>query len=399
MPKNLSFLLFPFALVFYEIATYLSNDMYLPALPKIAAEFTVSQQYVQYSLTSWFFGAASTQLLLSPLCKKFGKRKIFMFGIILFIVTSLLCALSQNIDQLILVRFFQGSTVCYIGVIGYALIHERYAGKQAVKITSAMNAVAIIGPGVGPFLGSVFVTYANWQMIFVLLAAWGLVAYIFIFYTMPASKLLRSKKIYIKPIIMDYMEIFKNKEFLKITFCYSLLFACFLIWIIESPFILINGYKLTEMEYGYVQVFIFTASIIASLTNRVIIDLWPIRRIIKGLFISLAILYSIYMLQAYYYDNLTTLIINIFAIFYVNALAMAPLNRLAIEATDKSLTDTTAIISIIQSAIISLTSYILALITSKGFSVISMMGAIYLLIAVIIYNFIEKELEFKTEKL
>lgn len=60
--KSTGMLLFPWLLAWYEIATYLSNDAYLPALPHIARSLIASHHLVQLTLTTWFMGSASRKL-------------------------------------------------------------------------------------------------------------------------------------------------------------------------------------------------------------------------------------------------------------------------------------------------------------------------------------------------
>src|SRR3989338_1001265 len=84
--KN-NFLLLTLLLAAFEAITYLSTDMYLPALPIIQTEFHLTHAQVQLTLTWWFIGASMLQLILGPLADKWGRRPILFFGsLLLFVV-------------------------------------------------------------------------------------------------------------------------------------------------------------------------------------------------------------------------------------------------------------------------------------------------------------------------
>ncbi len=147
--------LFPILIVCAEMAVYLSNDMYLPALPFIARELNTTSQAVQATLTAWFFGAMTLQLIIGPVSDRIGRRPIIISGMVLFTISTLLCATAMNIDWLIFGRFIQGMTVCFIVVAGYASIHESYSQAEAIQLLALMGAspclhFILIVPGVLP---------------------------------------------------------------------------------------------------------------------------------------------------------------------------------------------------------------------------------------------------------
>ena len=126
--------LYPMLLVFFELGAYLSNDIYLPALPQISLDFETTNALAQMTLTSWFLGSASLFLILGPLSDRIGRRPIILGGICLFALSTLLCALSTSIEMLIFARFVQGMSICSIGLAGYATIHEFRRSKNGYSI-------------------------------------------------------------------------------------------------------------------------------------------------------------------------------------------------------------------------------------------------------------------------
>src|ERR1044072_4219633 len=86
----------------------LTIDMYLPALPKIADELSVSSSIVQLTLTGTLAGLALGQIVIGPLSDSLGRRRPLMAGIVLHMMASVLCLLAPDIITLGIARGLQG---------------------------------------------------------------------------------------------------------------------------------------------------------------------------------------------------------------------------------------------------------------------------------------------------
>ena len=93
----------------------LSIDMYLPALPQMAQDFGVSTQMVANTLPAYFLGLALGQLVYGPLSDRIGRKTPLYFGLILYIVASMLCIFATNEWSLIAARILQAVGGC-VGV-------------------------------------------------------------------------------------------------------------------------------------------------------------------------------------------------------------------------------------------------------------------------------------------
>ncbi|HEY2566745.1 MAG TPA: MFS transporter, partial [Candidatus Aquirickettsiella sp.] len=132
-------LLFPLSLILYELPLYLSNNLFLPALPEVTKSFHVTNATAQLSIAFWFLGASAFQVILGPLSDHYGRKKILLSGEALFLCVTLLCSLTHSILWFLVGRFFQGCVVSTILIAGYATIHEFMETEQAVKTISWMG--------------------------------------------------------------------------------------------------------------------------------------------------------------------------------------------------------------------------------------------------------------------
>src|SRR5690349_18894806 len=84
-----------------------SIDMYLPGFPAIAQDLKTTTAEVALSLSSFFVGISAGQLLYGPLLDRYGRKKPLYFGLVVYILCSVACALATSIDSLVLLRFVQ----------------------------------------------------------------------------------------------------------------------------------------------------------------------------------------------------------------------------------------------------------------------------------------------------
>lgn len=162
-------LFFPLSLTLYELPLYLSNTLFLPALPEITKSFQITNATAQLSVAFWFLGALFFQIILGPLYDHYSRRKILLNGGIFFVFVTLICSFTHSITWFLLSRFFQGYVASTVLITGYAEIHEIFGREQAVKTTSWMGRITILAPALGPIVGGMLLKWSSWRGLFILL--------------------------------------------------------------------------------------------------------------------------------------------------------------------------------------------------------------------------------------
>ncbi len=205
-------LLFPLSLILYELPLYLSNNLFLPALPEITKSFHITNATTQLSIAFWFLGASAFQVILGPLSDHYGRKKILLSGGILFICVTLLCSFTHSINWFLAGRFFQGVVVSTILIAGYATIHEFMEREQAVKTISWMGSITILAPALGPLLGGVLLQWINWRELFIGLAGFTVLSLYVLYRFMPQDQV---KPVKLNLIILFLISRFSRLEYLK----------------------------------------------------------------------------------------------------------------------------------------------------------------------------------------
>jgi Bcr/CflA subfamily drug resistance transporter len=329
--------IFPFILIFYVIITYLSNDLYLPALMDLIQDFNSTPALVQLTLTTWFLGSASTQLIMGPLSDHFGRRPILLSGALFFIIATIICAVTHSMTILLMARFIQGSAVCSLIVAGYATVHELYDTQKAIQVLALMGSVGILAPAFGPLLGSFILQIASWRYLFWILAVGAVVALLLLLKWMPESNPKEKRSpFFLKQVFFSYYRIVKNKNFMLATLVLCLIYGGLIAWLTMGPLLVTEVYHYSAVSFGLFQALIFTAFIAGNLLVKYFMQIISIHKII---FISLVLtlISSIlsFLLCYFYSQQLIFLIIALMIFAFGAALQYGILQRVAIEASQE----------------------------------------------------------------
>lgn len=342
-------------LVLYEFLTYIANDMIMPGMIDVVKSFNAPESTVATSLTVYILGGASLQLILGPLSDSYGRRPLMLLGACLFFVFTLLIACSNSMNQFLTARFFQGTGLCFIGVIGYATIQEIFEEMDAIRLIAIMANAAILAPLLGPLLGAIIIHYTSWRFIFIMIAFGALLAFwgLWRFMPEPIGQLKKNGQL-VPKASFSAKAIFKNYKALctNITFCFSALAAGIIgipciAWIALAPVIMIAEAKLTVIQYGLWQLPIFGATILGNWFLHRLTYKYEIKKIIYLGCIILSVGIILTALLPYLYGNnyqylLPGIIIYFFALSVINA----PLNRFCLFITSISRGTTSALLSL-----------------------------------------------------
>lgn len=276
-----------FFLVIISAFPPLTIDLYLPALPQIVEVFNTDQSMVNLTLSSYFVTYAVGLLFWGPLSEKFGRKPILLIGIASYMVASVLCAMTNSIEQLIGARIFQAFAGSAITVIATAIVKDLYDGREREKIMATIMSLVIIAPMVAPVFGAFLLKIASWRMMFVTLAIFGAFASVL---ALCYRETLESK--YQGSIFRSWGRlavVMKNRSFIKLLVIFSITPMALMGFLAAGSYIYINDFGLTEQQFSYAFAFnalcaSFGPTLYMKLSYRV-----SVQKVISGCFTLLAI--------------------------------------------------------------------------------------------------------------
>lgn len=231
----------------------LSIDMYLPALPQMAADFSVSTQMLANTLPAYFLGLALGQLLYGPISDRIGRKKPLYFGLSLYSIACLLCVFSSNEWILIFARILQALGGCVGVVIARAAIRDRLDMQGSAQAFSSMMIVMGLAPIIAPVFGAWILKFFTWHAIFVILAGVGLGSFICVhFFFQETLAVERRLKLSPKQILMLYSTIVKDPSFRWPMLAGCLTGAALFSYISSASSVFMDQYGLDQQTFAYI---------------------------------------------------------------------------------------------------------------------------------------------------
>lgn len=138
------------------------------ALPTMARELGSNPIEMNLAITSYLISTAVFVPISGWAADRYGARKVFIAAIVLFSLSSLTCALSQTLTQLVISRIVQGLGGAMMVPVGRIILLRSIPKHELIKAMALLSMPALIGPMAGPPLGGFLVTYASWHWIFLI---------------------------------------------------------------------------------------------------------------------------------------------------------------------------------------------------------------------------------------
>ena len=145
----------------------LTIDAMLPALGAMKNSLgVVEDNDIQLVISMIFLGMSFGMMLYGPLSDAWGRKKALYLGISIYILGNIISLLAQDLEIMLLGRFFQGFGAASCRVVSVAMVRDRFSGVEMGKVMSLIMVFFIIVPALAPVLGQLVMYLFNWQAIF-----------------------------------------------------------------------------------------------------------------------------------------------------------------------------------------------------------------------------------------
>lgn len=228
------------------------TDLYLPALPAITTDLSTDPATVQLSLTSSFLGLAIGQVFIGPLSDAYGRKSSLYASLALFVAASVGCAMAQNVWFLILMRLLQGIAGAGGVVLSRAMACDMFSGHNLTKFMSLLMTINSLAPIFGPIVGSIIVSFADWHLLFFLLAIWGAVLIAGCLFKVPETLPKEKRESRLGAAIVDMLKQLVNLKFLLLVLSMSFIMGGFFSYLAASPFVFQVIYGFSAVGYSLV---------------------------------------------------------------------------------------------------------------------------------------------------
>jgi EmrB/QacA subfamily drug resistance transporter len=137
------------------------------AIPNIRADLGASASQLQWVIDIYTLALASLLLLSGATADRFGRRRTFQIGLIVFALGSLLCSLSPNIETLILARMLQAIGGSMLNPVAMSIITQVFTGRvERARAIGVWGGVVGISMALGPMVGGLLIELVDWRAVF-----------------------------------------------------------------------------------------------------------------------------------------------------------------------------------------------------------------------------------------
>ena len=251
----------------------LAIDSMLPALPQIGADLgVVSDNSRQWVITAYLLGFGGAQIIYGPLADRFGRKRVLLAGVAIYVLFSLLAALAPSFETLIMARVGQGLGSAATRVLAVSIVRDRYSGRTMARVMSLSFLVFLGVPIIAPTLGQLILLVAPWRTIFDALGLIGVGLMLWTLFRLPETLHPKDRlPIQTRRIALAFREALTNRQSIGYTLAMTAITGALFGFINSSQQIFFDVFKAPAL---FTTVFALIAGgiAVASIVNATLVE-------------------------------------------------------------------------------------------------------------------------------
>jgi len=227
-----------------------SIDTYIPAFSGIARSIGATPVEMQQTLSAYLFGFAFMNLFHGALSDSFGRRPVVLWGLAVFTLASLGCALSQTIGQLVLFRALQGLSTGAGIVVSRAVIRDMFPPAEAQKVMAQVTIYFGVAPAIAPIVGGFLFVHAGWHSIFWFLVGVGVVLFVANWKLLPETlHPTHRQPFHARHLMRGYWDLCSDPRFLLLALASGVPFNGMFLYVLSAPAFLGDHLQLAPTQF------------------------------------------------------------------------------------------------------------------------------------------------------
>lgn len=227
-------------------------DAYLPSLPVMADALHASDAQLQLTLTLYMVGYAVSMLICGPLCDRIGRRPVLIWGTLLYLFATVVCAMANNAETIIAARMFQALGGCSGTVVGRVIVRDRFDRATQASMLSRISMGMALSPIIAPLLGSLIDAALGWRWVFIGLGLLATVSLALISCLLPETRAAVRNGANTEGTWSVYRRLLSDSYFLRYALAISFVYCTYFPFIAESSVLLQRTMRLSETGYALV---------------------------------------------------------------------------------------------------------------------------------------------------
>jgi MFS transporter, DHA1 family, multidrug resistance protein len=251
----------------------LATNIILPAFPHMASALNTTVKDLSATLASFFAAFALGQLFVGPLSDRFGRKWLVVSGLIVFVAGSMVCALANDLPQLIVGRIAQAVGVCATSVLSRAIARDLFEGVALTRALSLMMVAMAASPGFSPMLGGALSSFFGWRSTFAMLVLLAILLGLAYWSQLGETHATAKRApLSIYTVLSTYGQLLIDRKFIAPALAVSLVIGSLYMFFAMAPAILMTGFGFTPMGlstfFASTVVVVFSAGFLAPRLAR-----------------------------------------------------------------------------------------------------------------------------------
>jgi len=225
-------------------------NIFVPSMPGLVEFFNTSPAMVQLTLSLYLAATSLAQLLIGPISDSWGRRPVFLAGMVLFIIGSLMCRMAPDIEILIVARVVQGIGAAAGFVLVRSIIGDLYGQAKSASMIGYVTMGTVLFPMIGPAIGGYLDGAAGWRSSFDFVTGLGIVLFATAFFGLGETIRERQPDFGIRHTLSSFRTLALDAPFRSYTLTSSFSACVFYSFVGGGPFVASQVLHLSASAYG-----------------------------------------------------------------------------------------------------------------------------------------------------
>jgi DHA1 family bicyclomycin/chloramphenicol resistance-like MFS transporter len=258
----------------------LSLALYTPAMPELAGVFATDDAAVKLTLSVYFAGFASAQLVCGPLSDRYGRKPVVFAFMLLYLVGSAGTLLSPTVEIFTVFRLLQGLGAAAGIVIGRAIVRDLYTGEASARVMNVTNVLLGAGPAVAPAIGGLAMLVAGWRAPLIIMLMLGVASLLAAHFWLRETRPEESGASSAIGVLKDYVAIMRHPYFRWSALTVGFAVATFYAQATVLSFIVMGEMGFSATQFGLLMLGVSGGYVVGALGLRFLAPVWGAYRLV-----------------------------------------------------------------------------------------------------------------------
>ncbi len=246
--------------------TQVASEIYAPAMPAIASDFGVGIDSIQWSIALYMIGVSVCQLIYGPISEGIGRKKTLLLGMTLFLIGTIVCLQSVNIQMLLFGRLLQGAGAAASAALWRSIFRDLFQGEDLARYGAYLGSIIVFIVPSAPLLGGYLQTFFGWRSCFLFMCLYVIATILIVFLVLiETNKDHHVNKLSLRFALGRYKELMLSRAFMFPALACCLTYGSFFAWFVTGPVLLIQQIGISPVSFGWLT--FFSAGITYSLAS------------------------------------------------------------------------------------------------------------------------------------